>query len=105
MASTSGHTNHRDSDAGSPLLLAVMAFLTGLLSGLVAALFRLALKHAEALRGWLVTWAHGRSILGFVLLAGALSGLTAIAAWLVRRFAPHAGEAESLTWRRSLTEN
>jgi len=64
--------------------------LVGAVTGLVCALFRLCLEHADRLRDQMIDWAHGETELGFLLvvLAGAAC---AVAAWLVRRFAPHAG--------------
>jgi CIC family chloride channel protein len=58
-------------------------------TGLVCALFRLCLQQADRWRDLAIAWAHGQALLGFLLvvLAGAAA---ALAAWLVRRFAPHA---------------
>lgn len=72
------------------LLLAVLSVVVGLLAGLVAALFRLALQQADRGRSELIAWAGGFSITGFVLVVGTISGAAALAAWLVRRFAPSA---------------
>jgi CIC family chloride channel protein len=51
--------------------------------------FRLCLEQADRLRDLAIVWAHGQAFIGFLLvvLAGAAC---ALAAWLVRRFAPHA---------------
>jgi len=61
----------------------------GAVTGLVCALFRLCLQEADRLRDLAIAWAHGQAFIGFLLvvLAGAAC---ALAAWLVRRFAPHA---------------
>ena len=61
----------------------------GAATGLVCALFRLCLQQADRLRDGAIAWAHGQALPGFLLvvLAGAAA---ALAAWLVRRFAPHA---------------
>jgi CIC family chloride channel protein len=58
-------------------------------TGVACALFRLSLQQADRLRELAIAWAHGQAFIGFVLvvLAGAAC---ALAAWLVRRFAPHA---------------
>jgi len=90
MAEASANTSN-EPEPVSPVRLALMAGLTGMLSGLVAAMFRLALEHAERWRDWFIAWAHGWSVAGLILLVGVLSGCIAIAAWLVRRLAPHAG--------------
>jgi hypothetical protein len=49
---------------GSLLALALVAFLVGVVSGLVAALFRLALDQADHVRGTLLAWAHGEALVG-----------------------------------------
>lgn len=63
--------------------------MVGAATGFVCALFRLCLQEADRLRDLAIAWAHGQAIVGFLLvvLAGAAC---ALAAWLVRRFAPHA---------------
>jgi CIC family chloride channel protein len=75
---------------GSLLILGAVALLVGGASGLVGALFRLSLDQADRLRGTLVTWAQGESLLGFLLVVLTCALATAIAAWLVRRLCPHA---------------
>jgi chloride channel protein, CIC family len=75
---------------GSLLALALVAFLVGVVSGLVAALFRLALDQADHVRGTLLAWAHGEALVGGVLVIAGCAAATAVAAWLVRRFAPQA---------------
>lgn len=72
------------------MILALLASLVGLGTGLVGALFRLSLEGADRLRGVLVAWAHGHETGGFVVLVAACAFGTAVAAWLVRRFAPEA---------------
>lgn len=49
----------------------------------------MALEQADRLRDLAIAWAHGQALVGFLLvvMAGAAA---ALAAWLVRRFAPHA---------------
>ena len=49
---------------GSLLALALVAFLVGVVSGLVAALFRLALDQADRVRGALLAWGHGEPLVG-----------------------------------------
>jgi CIC family chloride channel protein len=69
--------------------LSALALVVGGATGLVCALFRLCLQQADQWRDLAIVWAHGQALLGFLLvvLAGAAA---ALAAWLVRRFAPHA---------------
>ena len=76
--------------SGRLLRLALLAWLVGSLSGLVAALFRLALQQTDRGRDGLIGWAHGRSFAGFVLIVGLVAGGAAVAAWLVRRVCPEA---------------
>ena len=56
---------------------------------MVCALFRLCLQEADRLRDAAIGWAHGQAAFGFLLVVLA-GGAAALAAWLVRRFAPHA---------------
>lgn len=72
------------------LRLALLSCVVGLLSGLVAVLFRLALEHADRWRDLLIERARGRGFAGFVLIIAGVACACAIAAWMVRRFAPHA---------------
>ena len=48
----------------------------------------MALEQADRLRDLVIAWAHGRFV-GFLLVVTA-GAAAALAAWLVRRFAPHA---------------
>src|SRR5262245_30854504 len=75
---------------GSLLALAVVSLLVGAASGLVGACFRLSLEWAERRREALIHWAHGESPGGFLLVPVTCATATAVAAWLVRRFSPHA---------------
>ncbi len=75
---------------GDLLILALLSSVTGGLAGLLASLFRLALIRADHLRDALIVWAHGQKAGGFLLVTAVCAGATAIAAWLVRRFAPPA---------------
>ena len=73
---------------GNLLSLAVLASLVGAISGFLGAIFRLALVHADHVRGALITWAHSQKVIGFLLVVTACAGATALAAWLVRRISP-----------------
>jgi CIC family chloride channel protein len=70
------------------LALAFQSLIVGVGSGLLVAGFRLLLRRADELRGSLLLWAHGKHFLGFFLVVGVAATFTAIAASLVRRFAP-----------------
>jgi CIC family chloride channel protein len=73
---------------GSLLILALLAPIVGALSGLLGAIFRLALVDADRLRDSLIVWAHGQKTAGFLIVTGVCAAATASAAWLVRRFSP-----------------
>jgi CIC family chloride channel protein len=72
------------------LVLGVLSLLVGAAIGLVGAAFRLSLEWADRVRDGLVTWAHGESVVGFLLVTAACAAATGVAAWLVRRVCPHA---------------
>jgi CIC family chloride channel protein len=78
------------SPEGGLTALATLALLVGAVAGLVCALFRLMLQQADGFRAAAVGWAHGHSITGFLLLVGGCAAAAVVAAWLVRRFSPHA---------------
>lgn len=75
---------------GSLLALAGLTLAAGAVTGLVAAVFRLCLQQADHLRDTLVTLAHGQAVGGLGLVVAVTATLSLTAAWLVRRFAPHA---------------
>ena len=83
-------TNGEDHDEGSLLALALLALVAGVLAGIVGASFRLSLVQADRLRNALIEWAHGQEAVGFLVVLAVCAGATAIAAWLVRRYSPHA---------------
>jgi CIC family chloride channel protein len=75
---------------GSLLVLAVLSLVVGAASGLVGAVFRLALVQADRFRDALITWAHEVNLGGVILVVIPCAAATAVAAWLVRRYSPHA---------------
>ncbi|PPD44178.1 MAG: H(+)/Cl(-) exchange transporter ClcA [Methylocystis sp.] len=77
-------------DEGDLVTLALLALLVGAAAGLVGALFRMALEKADHLRVVVIGWTHGFSVLGLFLVVGLCAGAAMMAAWLVRRFSPHA---------------
>ncbi|HKA80214.1 MAG TPA: H(+)/Cl(-) exchange transporter ClcA [Xanthobacteraceae bacterium] len=84
-------TDAQTTDARLSLLtLALVALVVGAATGLVGAVFRLALAHADRARDVLIAWAHGHAIWGFLVVVSMCAAATLVAAWLVRRFAPHA---------------
>src|SRR5262245_10863178 len=80
----------RTDERRSLLMLALMALVVGAATGLVGALFRLSLAHADRARDALIAWAHGHVIWGFLIVVCACAVATLVAAWLVRRFSPYA---------------
>ena len=83
-------TNDEGQGGGSLLALAPLALVAGAVAELVGAIFRLSLVQADHLRGVLIEWAYGWEAVGFLLVLAACGAATALAAWLVRRFSPHA---------------
>ncbi len=75
---------------GGLLKISVLSLIVGAVSGAICAAFRLTLEHADRIRGALLALAHGKPILGFVAVIVVCSVAVGFAAWLVRRFAPHA---------------
>ncbi len=70
--------------------IALLSLVVGAVSGLIGALFRLALERADVLRNALVVSSHAVPVVGPLIIIVACATATGIAAWLVRRFAPHA---------------
>lgn len=70
--------------------LALLSIVAGVAVGLLAAAFRLALASAERWRGYLFAWSHHEGAVGCFGAIALCTAATAIAAWLVRRFSPHA---------------
>lgn len=74
----------------SLVVLVLLALVVGVLSGFVGAVFRITLQRADQLRDSLIAWAHGGSFAGFFFIVGLSAVAALIAAWLARRFSPHA---------------
>jgi CIC family chloride channel protein len=72
------------------LRLGLLSLGTGAGTGLVVGCFRRALDREDSFRNALIPWAHNKPLPGFFLVVGAVAGATALAVWLVRRFAQHA---------------
>jgi CIC family chloride channel protein len=75
---------------GSLLVLALLSLVVGAAAGLVGAFFRLSLERADRWRDALITWAYGVGHAGLWLVIATCAAATALAAWLVRRYSPHA---------------
>jgi chloride channel protein, CIC family len=75
---------------GSLWALGLLSLLAGAGSGLLTALFRLALMRADDFRNLLIARAQAAPVGGFLLVAAAGAAAVAASAWLVRRFSPYA---------------
>ena len=71
-------------------MLALLAPIVGAISGFLGATFRLALAQADRVRNELIGWTHGQKTIGFLLVMTSCASACAIAALLVRRYAPRA---------------
>ena len=88
-------TEIKRSDATGLLALSGLSVIVGAVAGLCAVLFRLFLTQADHFRDALIAWAHGiawagGSFAGLLLVAAIGAAMTVVAAWLVRRYSPHA---------------
>jgi len=72
------------------VVLVLRALVVGAAAGLVGAILRLTLEQADRLRDALIAWAQGEKLAGFLFVVGTCAAATLVAAWLVRRFSPHA---------------
>ena len=84
------NTSYAAEGHGSLLVLALLALIVGAAAGLVGAIFRLTLQQADRLRDALIAWAQGEKLAGFLIVVVTCAAAVLIAAWLVRRFSPHA---------------
>jgi hypothetical protein len=80
----------RDGEHGSLLVLGGLALIIGAVSGFVGALFLLLLERAASFRGAVIVWAHSKGFAGFLIVSIACAAGAGGAAWLVRRYSPHA---------------
>src|SRR5215468_10080352 len=83
-------SQHHLQSKGSLIALVLLALVVGVVAGLVGAVFRITLERADRLRDGLIVWAHGEALAGFLFIIGLSAVATLIAAWLARRFWPHA---------------
>jgi CIC family chloride channel protein len=75
---------------GRLLTLAALSLLAGAGSGLVVAIFRLALLRMDRWRDALIGLGHREPVLGFVIFVAGCAAAVAGAAWLVQRHSPYA---------------
>ena len=81
-----------DAEAGHTGLvaLALLTPVVGAAAGMIGAIFRLSLSRADRMRDTLIAAAQGYKFAGFLLVLVVCATATALAAWLVRRYSPHA---------------
>lgn len=72
------------------LVLSFLSLLSGTVAGFVVAIFRLSLERIDRLRNSTIVWLHGGGIAGLLATLAMCAAATGFAAWLVRRFSPHA---------------
>ena len=72
------------------MVLAFVSLVAGATAGILAAAFRLSLSCADRLRDALIIWSARQGLVGPVAVVGLCAAATVVAAWLVRRFSPHA---------------
>jgi chloride channel protein, CIC family len=77
-------------DSSDLLVTSALALVVGALAGVVGAAYRLSLEAADRLRSDVVAFAQNEGLLGFALLVAICAAAAFIAAWMVRRFSPHA---------------
>src|SRR5262245_35906187 len=87
---TESPPSNAEENHGSLLVLALLALIVGAAAGLIGAIFRLALVLADSARDALIAWAHGQELSGFFVVVAVCAVAASFAAWLVRRFSPHA---------------
>jgi chloride channel protein, CIC family len=75
---------------GNLAMFGFLSLVAGGAAGFVGAMFRLTLQQADRWREEVLTSALGRTVTGLFLVVVACAAAMAIAAWLVRRFAPEA---------------
>jgi len=89
-------SNHAESPSGADhgrstvLSLGLLSVAVGAWTGLVVAIFRLALIDADHVRAVFLAASHRWSGLGFAAVVSACAGTAVCAAWLARRFSPYA---------------
>ena len=90
MKANPEQTGEQNEKPGGLVVLALLAPIVGALSGLVGALFRLALERGDHLRNAVIIWGHGPNVSRRFIIVAACAGGAALAAWMVRRFSPAA---------------
>ncbi|MGV2289384.1 H(+)/Cl(-) exchange transporter ClcA [Trinickia sp. YCB016] len=79
-----------EENQGGLIAMGLLSLMVGAVAGLVGVLFRRSLEEADRFRALFLTWAHAENVLGFCIVVVAIAASTALAVWLVGRFAPQA---------------
>ncbi len=79
-----------DNDHDGILILGLVSLAAGAATGFVGALFRLCLDRADHARDAIVARATDLGPVGYAVVVAACAAAATVAAWLVRRFSPHA---------------
>ena len=90
MKSNPEQTGEQNERPGGLLALALLAPIVGTMSGLLGAIFRLALERADHLRNAAIIWGHRPNVSRMFIVVAPCAGGAALAAWMVRRFSPAA---------------
>ncbi|SAL73142.1 voltage-gated ClC-type chloride channel ClcB [Caballeronia peredens] len=80
----------QDDERAGLVPLALASVIVGAVTGAIGVCFRFSLEQAETWRTALVAWGHAGHEAAFLLVVFAAAAATALAAWLVARFAPMA---------------
>jgi CIC family chloride channel protein len=72
------------------IAMGLLSLMVGAVAGLVGVLFRRSLEEADRFRALFLAWAHAENVIGFCIVVVAIAASTALAVWLVGRFAPQA---------------
>jgi CIC family chloride channel protein len=86
MKATTAEGSH-----GGLITLGLLSLVAGAVSGLVGGVFRRSLDQADRFRTLFIAWARTENATGLFVVIVATAAATALAVWLVRRFAPQAG--------------
>ena len=82
--------SHHDRAASGLVPLTVLALIGGFATGAVGAAFRLSLEAGDRLRGLVIARAHAEPVAGFLFVVATVGAISAVTAWLVRRYSPYA---------------
>lgn len=90
MKSNPEQTGEQNERPSGRLALALLAPIVGTVSGLLGAIFRLALERADHFRNAAIIWGHRPNVARVFIVVAACAGGAGLAAWMVRRFSPSA---------------